>query len=93
MLGDRDLYVSVFVVFLYAYTFVHSSGLKLARVPYQSYHSTELGSIIKYLVSDKLTETTPPVLERLGIDDKKSAATSLLATSPESYSDVGIIRH
>ena len=49
--------------------------------------------MIKYLVSDKLTEPTPLVLERLGIDDKKSAATSLLATLPESYSDVDTIRH
>ena len=43
-----------------------------------------------YQTFDKLTKPTPPVAERVGIDDKQNAAISCLATAPESYSDVGI---
>ena len=31
-------------------------------------------------------------IERVGINSKESVATSSLATAPESYSDVGILR-
>ena len=35
-----------------------------------------------YQTSDRLTKPTPPVMERVGIDDKESTGTSSLLTAP-----------